>query len=252
MAELLGQSVGDARFLAVLLAAALAGLVRGFSGFGAAMIFIPVVSALYAPQTAVILLFVADGVVTLPVVARLFRHCVWREVAPLAAGATLAYPLGVQLLLALDPVPLRWTISLLVLVLVAVLASGWRYRAKPSLAGSAAVGGAAGIAGGMSGIAGPPIVLFWLGGQGAAPVVRANLFTFFGFTTVVGGVLYFLADLFTGPRLVGAAALMPVYAAAIYLGARAFRLASERTFRAIALTLCAAAALVGLPLWSGD
>lgn len=252
MGQGLAATLTEPRFAAVLLTAALAGLVRGFSGFGAAMIFVPIASALYAPQTAVILLFVADGIVTTPVVLRLFRHCVWREVAPLAAGATLAYPLGVHLLLVLDAVPLRWAISLLVLVLVAVLASGWRYRAKPAVIGTTAVGGAAGVAGGMSGIAGPPIVLFWLGGQGAAPVVRANLFTFFGFTTVVGGVLYYLADLFTGPRLIGATLLIPVYALAIYLGARAFTLASERTFRAIALSLCAASALLGLPLWSGE
>lgn len=252
MTELLAQTLGDPRFLGLALAAALAGLVRGFSGFGAAMIFAPVASALYGPQSAVAMLFVADGVITLPVVAGAVRHCAWREVAPLAFGAALAYPLGVRLLLVLDPVPLRWVISLMVLGLVALLATGWRYRQRPSLAGTAAIGGVAGLGGGMTGIAGPPIVLFWLGGQSRAAEVRNNIFAFFGLTTVIGGVLYFSAGLFTPPRLVAALALMPLYGLAIWLGSRAFGFAAESTFRRLALSLCALAALVGLPLWTGN
>ena len=250
MLELLAATFGDARFPALALAALLAGLVRGFSGFGAAMIFIPVAAALYSPQAAVILLYLVDGVVTFPLVARALRHCVWREVAPLATGATLAYPLGVTLLLVVDPVPMRWTISILVLALAGALATGWRYRGRPGVVGTLGVGGVAGLSGGTTGIAGPPIVLFWLAGQGTAPVVRANIMVFFGITTVIGGVLYLTAGLFTAPRLVGAVALLPIYTAAIFLGARAFGRAAEATYRRLALALCAAAALVGLPLWS--
>jgi len=250
MLELLQATFLDPRFPALALAALVAGLVRGFSGFGAAMIFVPVAAALYSPQHAVVLLFIADGVVTLPLVLRALKFCAWREVAPLAVGATLAYPAGVKLLLIVDPVPMRWAISLLVLGLVGLLASGWRYGRRPNAPGTLAVGGLAGLAGGSTGIAGPPIVLFWLAGQGMAPTVRANIMVFFGITTVVGGVLYFLAGLFTGPRAVGSLALIPVYTLAIYAGAHAFGLASERLYRRLALGLCALAALVGLPLWS--
>jgi hypothetical protein len=250
MPELFQATFGDWRFVAVALVALIAGLVRGFSGFGAAMIFVPIAAALYSPQTAVVLLYVTDGVVTLPLVLRALRHCDWREVAPLALGATLTYPLGLKLLLAIDAVPMRWTISALVLGLVGTLASGWRYRRRPGLAGTVTVGGASGLAGGMTGIGGPPVVLFWLAGQGLAPLVRANILVYFGITTVVGGVLYLFAGLFTLPRLVGALGLLPVYAVAIFLGVKAFRFASERVYRRLALTLCAAAALVGLPLWA--
>ena len=49
--------------LGVTAAAALAGLVRGFSGFGAAMVFVPIAGALYSPEQAVVLLFLTDTVV---------------------------------------------------------------------------------------------------------------------------------------------------------------------------------------------
>ena len=55
-----------ALLLAVTFAASLA---RGFSGFGAALIFIPLASALLGPKVAVPLLLVADGVMTRPTAA---------------------------------------------------------------------------------------------------------------------------------------------------------------------------------------
>lgn len=45
-------------------AAFLAGLARGFSGFGAALIFIPLASAIVGPRIASVVLLVVDGVLT--------------------------------------------------------------------------------------------------------------------------------------------------------------------------------------------
>lgn len=72
----------DERFAWVAAAAALAGLVRGFSGFGAAMIFVPVAGAIYEPKIAVVLLFIFDGLATAPMLVPAFRRCIWREVLP--------------------------------------------------------------------------------------------------------------------------------------------------------------------------
>ena len=53
----------SARDLAVLAAAAfIAGLARGFSGFGAALIFMPLASVVVTPQVAAPLLLVVDAV----------------------------------------------------------------------------------------------------------------------------------------------------------------------------------------------
>ena len=44
-------------------------------------------------------------------------------------------PIGSLALIFADPIVLRWVISVLVLVLLAVLASGWRYHGAPDVAG---------------------------------------------------------------------------------------------------------------------
>lgn len=249
MFELIGRSFTADMFPLLAITAALAGLVRGFSGFGSAMILVPVASALTSPQTAVVLLLLTDTLLTIPMVVPAVKRCVWREVLPLAAGAMLTVPLGVHLLIVLDPIVMRWIISSLILVLVALLLSGWRWSRPPSLPRTALVGGASGLTGGMAGIAGPPVILFWMAGHGGPATIRANIIVFFAMTGLFNLVAYILNGLLTGERVALGIALIPVYALALLIGARLFRFASERFFRLLAFSLCAFAALSGLPLF---
>src|SRR5690625_811679 len=251
MLDLIRQAFAADAFPVLAATAGLAGLVRGFSGFGSAMILVPVASALTTPQTAVVLLLFTDTLLALPLVAAAARRCHWREVLSLAVGALCTVPIGVRLLLVLDPALLRWIISLLILLLVALLASGWRWSRPPSLLHTGLVGGASGLTGGMAGIAGPPVILFWMAGQGQPASIRANIIVFFALTGLFNLAAYFLSGLLTPERVAAGLALAPLYALALLLGARAFGLASPRFFRTLALALCAFAAIAGMPLLEG-
>lgn len=242
--DLLGQ-----RFLWLALASALAGLVRGFSGFGAAMIFLPLAGLVVTPAVAVPLLFVADNLATLHITLPAFRRCAWSEILPLAVGAALTIPFGVLLLVSVDPQVMRWAISLLILLAVALLASGWRLKRTLSPVGTAAVGSVAGLAGGAASLYGPPMILFWLGGQAGAAQVRVNILAVFGLMSVVAGLTQWLNGLLTLEVMKEAMFLLPVYAAGAFAGTRLFGIAGEAHYRRVALGLCAVAALAGLPLW---
>lgn len=213
------------------------------------MVFIPVASAIYEPKVAVVVLFIVDGIITWPLVFKAIYQCRWPDVVCLAVGAALAIPLGVHVLLITDSELLRWFISFAILGLVAVLASGWRYRKRPPLFACIGVGGVSGFAGGIANLYGPPIVLFWLGGESNAVTVRANIIVFFALITIVSGLTYWWNGLFSAHTLTLSIGLMPFYAAAVWLGARSFRLASEGLFRRLALALIAIIALASLPGW---
>ncbi|WP_340118278.1 sulfite exporter TauE/SafE family protein [Pelagibius sp. 7325] len=240
---------GDPHFVWLAAAALLAGLVRGFSGFGAAMVFVPLASVMKGPEVAVPLLFLVDSLATLPITVSAFRRCTWAEILPLLAGATVTIPLGVALLVSADPVVMRWIISLLILAAVSALAAGWRLRRQLPLLGTAAVGAAAGVTGGAASLAGPPLVLFWLGGQSSPAQVRDNIYAIFGLLGVVSGITLWLNGLLSLAVLREALVLLPAYVLAIFVGARLFPHASEGVYRKAALALCAGAALYALPLW---
>lgn len=249
MESLVTGLLADPRWFWVAAAAVLAALVRGFTGFGAAMVFVPVASAIYEPKVAVVVLFIVDGIITLPLIFRAIHQCHWPDVMCLAVGAALTIPLGVHVLLVTDSELLRWLISLSILGLVTVMASGWRYKKHPPLFACVGVGGVSGFAGGVANLYGPPIVLFWLGGQSNAATVRANIIVFFAVIAVVSGLTYWWNGLFSARTLTLSIGLMPFYAAAVWLGARSFRLASEGMFRWLALALIAVIAVATLPGW---
>jgi uncharacterized membrane protein YfcA len=214
------------------------------------MIFVPVAGALYGPPTAVATIFLVDTLVSAPMAFGAIRLCQWRQVLTLLAGAVVTVPAGAWLLLHVDPTPLRWGISLYILGAVALLASGWRYKAIPGTATTVAVGASSGLMSGMASLGGPPVVLFWLGGGNQAAVVRANIIAYFFLNSINSGIAFVTQGLFNAERLGFAAALAPVYVAGICAGIYLFRFASESFYRRLAFALCALAALSSLPLWA--
>lgn len=232
--------------LLVLATAFVAGFVRGMAGFGAALILTPVFSTFYTPAVAVPVLGFADWLMSAPMVIKAMRRCVWREVLPLSLAAVVTVPLGSYVLATTDPYALRIGISIFVLLAVAALASGWRYRATPSMPVTLAVGGLAGVMGGAIGMSGPPVVLFWLGGQGNAAQARTNTLAFFGVSALATMTMYVINGLLTPRAIVLAIILMPVYGLGMFLGTRAFRLLPERAFRIIAFSLIAAISVATL------
>ncbi len=245
------DAVADRRFVAAVVVAALSGLVRGFSGFGSALIYIPLVSAIYEPRIAAATLLLVDFVTALPFSVREFPRCNWREVTPVVIVASVMAPIGSLALIFADPIVLRWVISALVLILLAVLASGWRYHGRPTLPVMAAVGAVSGLGSGAVQIAGPPVIIFWLGGRADAITVRANLMVFFILLSVASGATYLAQGLVTSDVVVLSLCLGAPYLIAMWAGVRFFHRASETTYRRIAYGIVAASALVSVPLFDG-
>ena len=145
----------------ITLAAALA---RGFSGFGAALIFVPLASALLGPQVAVPLLLVTDGVMTAGMIPGAARTADRGEVLTMAAGALVGVPVGVWVLGSLDPLAIRWAIVALAALMLGLLLSGWRYHGRPRAGLTVLVGALSGLFSGAAQIGGPPVVpIGWAG-----------------------------------------------------------------------------------------
>lgn len=239
----------DPALVWAFLTALVAGVTRGFSGFGGALIFVPLVSAAFGPKIAAPTLLVIDTVLTLPFLIRALRACIWRQVAPLAVGAVVAVPAGVWVLEHADPMVLRWALALLSLGLLALLMSGWRHSGRHGLPTTLGVGAIAGFCGGAAQMSGPAVVAYWLGSGQPSALVRANLFGFFALVTLASGTAYAAHGMLNAE--VGRLSLLlgPAYALGLYAGARSFHGASDRAYRIAAYWVIAAAALFSLPLF---
>jgi uncharacterized membrane protein YfcA len=204
-------------------------LARGFSGFGAGLIFMPLASSALGPAVAAPLLLVIDGVMALPLVWKAWGRFDRRDVALMTGGSLVGVPLGSWVLARADPLAMRWGIVVLIAGLLALLASGWRYRGRPAaLAPTPTVSGA------------------------VEPArVRANLILFFAAASLVTVFTYAAGGLLTARVLALSLAAGPLYGLGLLAGSRLFGLASEATFRRACYALIAAAAVISMPAWDG-
>jgi uncharacterized membrane protein YfcA len=248
---LIPTDVGVAAAIAICAIAFVSGTARGFSGFGSALIFMPLASSMAAPRLVAAMLLIIDFVAAAPLLPNAWRRADRKATAVIVFGALIGVPIGTYFLSRLDPVTTRWIISGFVFALLMLLLSGWRYRGKDNTALSVGIGGLSGFCSGLAQTGGPPIVGYWLGRPIASTIARANILLFFGASDFVSAVSYSVSGLITADAIKFGFMVGPVYAVGVALGAKLFGKASEKVFRSICYGLIAAAVVIGLPALDG-
>jgi hypothetical protein len=229
----------------------ISGTARGFSGFGSALIFMPLASSLAAPRLIAALLLIIDFIGSLPLLPNAWREADRKATAVIVAGALVGVPIGPWLLTRLDPVTTRWIISGFVSALLLLLVSGWRYRGKDHAALSVGIGALSGFCSGLAQTGGPPIVGYWLGRPIASDIARANIILFFAASDFFSVVSYAVSGLLSRDAILLSLIVGPIYAIGVRFGTLLFGRASERVFRGICYALIALAVLFGLPALDG-
>jgi uncharacterized membrane protein YfcA len=237
--------------IAICAIAFVSGTARGFSGFGSALIFMPLASSMAAPRLVAALLLIIDFLAAAPLVPNAWKHADRRATAVIVLGALVGVPIGTWFLSRLDSVTTRWIISAFVFALLMLLLLGWRYRGKGNPALSIGIGGLSGFCSGLAQTGGPPIVGYWLGRPIPSVIARANIMLFFAASDFFSVVSYALAGLITADAIRFSFLVGPVYGIGVWFGASLFGRASESLFRAICYVLIAAALVIGLPAMDG-
>lgn len=233
----------------IIAAAFVGGLVRGFSGFGTAMVFLPVAAPFLGPFGAILALTIMDLFGPLPNLRRVWGSVEKPDLWRLLAGCALALPVGLWVLTRVEAEVFRYAVSLVSLGMLAVLLSGLRYRGTVRRGMVAVIGAVAGLLGGVAGIPGPAVILFYMSRPLPVSVIRATILLFLlffdmliiGYMTGMGRVTLAGASLglvLAVPNVLGN-----------WLGGYLFDPARERLYRAAAYVLIAVAALSGLPFW---
>lgn len=245
------DSYATASIMILVITALVAGLARGFSGFGAALIFMPIASAFISAQIAAQLLLLVDIFTTAPMIPGALRYADRREVALMVAGSLIGVPLGTWALAVLNPLAVRWMIIAMIVPMLALLMSGWRYPGWATAPVTTFIGCISGFFNGMAQVGGPPLVLYWLRDAGKIVTMRASIILLFAISSVITAASYFAGGLFSRAILGLVVAIGPAYGIGLWLGSHMFGLASETAFRRICYALIAMAALVSLPVFDG-
>jgi len=234
-------------FLAI--GSVLAGIVRGFTGFGTALVYLPFAGQVLGPFAAISSLVIMDLIGPLIHVPRALRDGHPGDVLRLAFGALLAVPLGVWVLSLVHEDVFRWAVSILALVLLAGLVLGLRYRgqlSKPMIFGTGALGG---FMAGSVGIPGPPIIFLYMASSLPPQVIRANNMLYLILADlIIIGMFWISGFLVPSALYIGALMIAP-YLLGNLIGGKLFKPELEHVYRVAAYVIIAGSALMGLPIW---
>ena len=226
----------DMSLLYAALSVFAAGLIRGFSGFGSALINAPVLSLIWGPTIGVPVAALIEVAPAIQLTPKAIKIANWKTVWAFGIPALILLPAGTFILVSVPADDMRRAIGAIVLVVALILWSGWRYRGPRGVMPSMCVGLVGGSLAGATGVAGPPVILYLMSSDDSPAQTRANLIAYF--TIILFGIVatFSLKGLVSLNTLWLAAAMLIPFIAGTAIGTRMLQLASERIFRNIALT----------------
>lgn len=229
-----------------LLLAGLAGLMRGVTGFGGAMVLAAPLAVLVGPTQAVLTAVLLEAFAAGHMVPDALRTGTVRLLLPIWLAACITVPIGSYLLITVDPELMRRGIAVVVVIFGFVMLKGFRYHGSPRLPTSLAVGAASGVLAGATSLGGPPVILYLLSGPHPIAVTRANL-TLTIMTVSIATVLALWIGGVLNPSSVGFALLLtPLFFLGVWCGGKLFPYLDERLFRRIALVVLVGVSVVVL------
>lgn len=231
-------------WMGVFAAVAIAAAAQALSGFGFALIAVPVVAVLVGPKAAVVGLAVVGAFLVVWMTLRSAGTIDRRAVIVILASGVVGMPLGLLILERADERLLTAIIAVVVIAFAVLLWRGLRFpagRATDTVAGFAA-----GILSTSTGTSGPPFVIA-LTNRGVEPdEFRRTLAVLFLVQSFLSLALFFVSGQVTRDAVQVALAGFPGLVLGWTAGERAFSRLSAEAFRRIVLAMLLLSGLVSL------
>lgn len=226
------------------LAAALlvASTVQAVTGFGFALLSMPLLTLVIDAKDAVALSTLVGALASFNLLARTYRSVRWDLTRWLLVGAVAGMPLGLVVLVVVPARTLQVIIAAAVLCFVVVLARGWRLgEAGPRV--ELAAGFVSGVLNTSVSTNGPPLVLA-LQARGLEPeAFRGTISAVFAASSLVANALFAASGRYTTTVLAYAALGPPMLLLGAAVGRRAGRRLAPDRFRPLVLALLVTAAV---------
>jgi uncharacterized membrane protein YfcA len=232
---------------ALVLAAALsvlaAALVRGFTGFGFALVAVPLLGMFMPPTESVPVAVCLQLLIGLTDFSRAARVCDWSSLRWLTLGGVLGSPVGALVLSVVSAPVARIMIAAITMGAVVPLNMGLRLAAVPSRGATAATGLAAGLFNGLAAMPGPPVIVYYNFGPFSRVAARASMMVFFLVSSITALVSTALLGLLDMRTLVLTLLGVPIMLLGTWLGDIGFRRGSDTLHRRVSIVSLAVVAL---------
>jgi uncharacterized membrane protein YfcA len=232
--------------LGVAIAATLlAAFVRGVTGFGMAIVLVPVLALALSPLESVLLVNFLGLFIGLTEI-RLFLAYAERSAWMIAGLVLLATAPGLMALAATPPDIARLLIAFVALSAFGAIMLPMREADAPGPAVTGAVGISAGLLTGFAGMPGPPVVPYYVGRHIPRQVAKASMLLIFTVACVAGLGSGAVLGVLEWQLLVLSLLLFPLVILGNWLGSHASGGVSDKAWRAFTGVVLGATALVAI------
>ena len=217
------------------LVALLAGGVSGLTGFGLALIAVPLLLFVYEPATVVVLVSVLSVFINAAVVWDSWHDAERGLVLSLLPPAAVGAFVGAEVLYHVDPLYIRLGVGVVVVLSAILLLREVRIPGAAGWLGTITAGSASGLLSSSTGLAGPPIVLLFAARHLPKHAFRGSSALYFLPMSFV--ILAALANrgLLDASEIPLALALVPAAFLGKVLGTTLLKRISDKTFRTVTL-----------------
>ncbi len=235
-------SIGQFGFVVFVLLTA--GVVRGFSGFGFALVAVSALSLVYSPAVVVPTILCLEVLASIHLLPGVWARVHWNSIFWLLVGMGIGTPPGAWLLAHASPAILRIWVSLAVLVGALALSRKQAFPWARGVKAQVAAGICSGVLNASASIGGPPVILYYLSSPAPAEVVRASLIAFFVVADVVSLAAMGALGLVTSTVGINAVLWLIPSLVGVGLGRRLFERWGRQQYRPLVVALLGVLAIL--------
>ncbi len=221
--------------LVALFSALLAGAVSGLTGFGLALISVPLLLFVYEPRTVIVITAVLSVIINLAVVWDSWRDADQRIVVALLPSALVGVIVGTEVLRTVDPDYIRVGVGIVVVFSALLLLRDVRLPGAGTRWGTVVAGSTSGALSTSTGLAGPPIVLLLASRGFPKRAFRGSSALYFLAMSLVGLAVLYIRGIFGADHVPLALALIPAAFLGKAIGTAMLKRISEGAFRVVTL-----------------
>ena len=223
------------RFVYCIAAVAAGAYLKGYTGFGASMLWMISLSLVLPPLQVVPMVLMFEVVTSIVLLPEIWKEVRWRSIGLLLLGTWAATPIGIHALSTLPATPIRMALAVVVFVAAILILRGFALTKEPGRPATVGVGLMAGVLNGSMGIVGPPVILFYFSSPIGVVAGRASIITYFIGTDSVGTAMFAAQGLIDTSVYWRTVAFLPILVAGVVVGNRGFIRTDPETFKKIAL-----------------
>jgi len=230
----------------------LAGITQSATGFGFALVAVPLLLFLLDPKSVVAMAIFLSFVIGIMRIIHLWRYIDKKRLILLAIGNVLGIPIGIYILSSVDPEVIKIVIAAVIIPFSIALLIGYSHRFKRDDLGTGIIGFISGILTGGTSLGGPPIVLYFLS-QDMDKKVFVGTIT--AAVLIIGAITmgaHFYIGALTLPLLQYGAIFIPVLILGFYIGDKILHAISATLFKRVSSLIILLSALSVIVLTAGQ